>query len=571
MPLNAFGVDFMLAGYEWTAELCLKDSDGDGLTNGEELGDPCCVWSFQDLPLPGFAAHIASHPGSAAGVSPTAVKREDANCAAVESAGSRGTSPMDDFFLDGEVRHSTELFINNYTVPTKRTQYINFALDFQPPECQDAPCYMVGIEALVGGPLVHHYILNGCERAWDAWRVGNPAGRRMAGCNWWFGGWAPGRDTMVKNPAKAAYIFGGPDSGARQLQGFILEMHYDNPGGVEGFIDRSGIRVHYTTTPRKHGVAPFKVFEISSQPSVQIPAGLARSYIGQVCTISGSTEPVRVVEAGFHAHLLGCEMTLELYRGGKRTAILSENKWHFDDQYIENIEARDLKLYNGDVLVAACVFDSRERTSPTPFFIQTTDEMCWSTISYYPEQYSLSCRQARIFQGILGAEESIHNLLEDHAPAGYDIDSFGGRGEASVAPEQPRKPAWMSILGEGDDPARPVGGGSDIEDTKGASAEDEWSADGVVGAGACGGFTSKKKCKRRANLLGCRFTESKACVADPVAYCKSLASEKKECKAEKKLCAFKKGKKGKKGKADKCKLGKKLAKKLKKKAKKKSA
>ena len=89
MPLNAFGVDFMLAGYEWTAELCLKDSDGDGLTNGEELGDPCCVWSFQDLPLPGFAAHIASHPGSAAGVSPTAVKREDANCAAVESAPAR--------------------------------------------------------------------------------------------------------------------------------------------------------------------------------------------------------------------------------------------------------------------------------------------------------------------------------------------------------------------------------------------------------------------------------------------------------------------------------------------------
>ena len=42
MPLNAFGVDFMLAGYEWTAELCLKDSDGDGLTNGEGLGDPCC-------------------------------------------------------------------------------------------------------------------------------------------------------------------------------------------------------------------------------------------------------------------------------------------------------------------------------------------------------------------------------------------------------------------------------------------------------------------------------------------------------------------------------------------------
>jgi hypothetical protein len=28
----------------WTAALCQKDSDGDGLTNGQELGDPCCTW-----------------------------------------------------------------------------------------------------------------------------------------------------------------------------------------------------------------------------------------------------------------------------------------------------------------------------------------------------------------------------------------------------------------------------------------------------------------------------------------------------------------------------------------------
>ena len=28
----------------WTAALCQKDSDGDGQTNGQELGDPCCTW-----------------------------------------------------------------------------------------------------------------------------------------------------------------------------------------------------------------------------------------------------------------------------------------------------------------------------------------------------------------------------------------------------------------------------------------------------------------------------------------------------------------------------------------------
>ena len=34
--LNAFGKDFKAAGYAWTTELCKKDSDGDGQSNGKE-------------------------------------------------------------------------------------------------------------------------------------------------------------------------------------------------------------------------------------------------------------------------------------------------------------------------------------------------------------------------------------------------------------------------------------------------------------------------------------------------------------------------------------------------------
>lgn len=44
-PRNAFGLDFDDVGYMWTKELCMMDSDGDGMTNGHELGDPCCQWS----------------------------------------------------------------------------------------------------------------------------------------------------------------------------------------------------------------------------------------------------------------------------------------------------------------------------------------------------------------------------------------------------------------------------------------------------------------------------------------------------------------------------------------------
>ena len=57
---NPFGVDFAAAGHTWTAALCAMDSDGDGVTNGAELGDPDCTWS-QGL-APQFDTGI-THPG----------------------------------------------------------------------------------------------------------------------------------------------------------------------------------------------------------------------------------------------------------------------------------------------------------------------------------------------------------------------------------------------------------------------------------------------------------------------------------------------------------------------------
>jgi hypothetical protein len=46
----ASGLDFLAKNpstgrgvYKWTQTLCLADSDGDGQSNGQELGDPCCT------------------------------------------------------------------------------------------------------------------------------------------------------------------------------------------------------------------------------------------------------------------------------------------------------------------------------------------------------------------------------------------------------------------------------------------------------------------------------------------------------------------------------------------------
>ncbi len=53
-PRNVFGADvegtITQDGPDWSSLFCL-DSDGDGVTNGQELGDPCGIWTPGTPPL----------------------------------------------------------------------------------------------------------------------------------------------------------------------------------------------------------------------------------------------------------------------------------------------------------------------------------------------------------------------------------------------------------------------------------------------------------------------------------------------------------------------------------------
>ena len=53
---------FTLKTYKvWDKRLCEADSDSDGWTNGEELGDPKCLWR-EGMSDP--VAEFISHPGA---------------------------------------------------------------------------------------------------------------------------------------------------------------------------------------------------------------------------------------------------------------------------------------------------------------------------------------------------------------------------------------------------------------------------------------------------------------------------------------------------------------------------
>jgi hypothetical protein len=46
-----FANSFYSSGQKWTKAFCQADTDGDGQSNGFEMGDPCCVWSIGQTPM----------------------------------------------------------------------------------------------------------------------------------------------------------------------------------------------------------------------------------------------------------------------------------------------------------------------------------------------------------------------------------------------------------------------------------------------------------------------------------------------------------------------------------------
>lgn len=125
--------NFVETGFQTHAPLRRKDSDNDGLTNGQELGDPCCTFASSGnaaaaLLPPGFtlASYEVSHPGFASSVTSTPVAvasfcppPEAAAAAPAPGGASAALAPApapgaafsstDKFFNPGEIQRSFNL------------------------------------------------------------------------------------------------------------------------------------------------------------------------------------------------------------------------------------------------------------------------------------------------------------------------------------------------------------------------------------------------------------------------------------------------------------------------------
>ena len=168
LPLNSFGAALKAHGFEWTKALCEADSDGDGLTNGQELGDPCCTWKRGDAPSPyqeAWGLKGASHPGFIDHYEFTQPNCDAPGMRSPNAATARAQ------FNDGEERRNITWHIRDFKLPRQETTYINVVFNIDEPEGVQTheEYHIVYGEAIVDQPKhLHHFVVNGCRQKINA-------------------------------------------------------------------------------------------------------------------------------------------------------------------------------------------------------------------------------------------------------------------------------------------------------------------------------------------------------------------------------------------------------------------
>ncbi|KAF6259531.1 PHM/PNGase F domain-containing protein [Scenedesmus sp. NREL 46B-D3] len=248
--------------------------------------------------------------------------------------------------------------------------------------------HILRYEPITQSPLLHHGVAYSCDAkaaaAVKALKSMGPFNRfkHDMECEQFFMLVAPNA-TAYNAPEAAGLPMGTPDS-----QVLSLELHYNNPEGLQGQKDRgSGLRVYYTDKLRQHDIGLITL----QQPVLNIPPGMPAlksnvSVCPGACTAKFK-KPLTLLDGFFHMHSLGTSIITRRFRNGTELSPLAQLRmfdYAFQANTPINPEART--LLPGDMLTLQCTFDSTSRRNLTRSGPATADEMCFHWLSYYPAQ-----------------------------------------------------------------------------------------------------------------------------------------------------------------------------------------
>lgn len=86
----------------------------------------------------------------------------------------------------------------------------------------------------------------------------------------------------------------------------VLETHYENPREIRGNTDRSGVRIHYTDTMRKHEAGTLRIGDVSvSLASETVSTDVKYQFTCPSECTKRMNGPINIFMDGFHMHKTG--------------------------------------------------------------------------------------------------------------------------------------------------------------------------------------------------------------------------------------------------------------------------
>ncbi|ESO91706.1 hypothetical protein LOTGIDRAFT_233457 [Lottia gigantea] len=367
-PRNQFGKDFLAAGKKWTEELCRKDSDADGKTNGQELGDPNCIWRPGTIPE-GTVTGI-SHPGVCdPWGSPQCMDKNDW----VSCEGDEFNCPA----IHEEGVMTKELIYPRTNVPAKDTTYV--CMGFELPS--DGDYHIIATTPIINESRVMHHIgLIACGDDFEVTDTPRECSMGLRGCSALIGLWTLGL------PGECFYKEAGIRMGMNGMKRGVLQFHWTNPEMRDDYWDSSGLKIYYTNKLRNYDAGTLMTGQQYLEMPPLSPKIVQQSTCSPRCTKYKFTDTIYITTGLNHMHYLGISQHVKLTRANGTEIMLTHDEHYSYDTPVKHKYDSPVPVYPGDSFETVCTYRSLSRKETAFFGEGTFDEMCFGIFNFYPAQ-----------------------------------------------------------------------------------------------------------------------------------------------------------------------------------------
>lgn len=252
-----------------------------------------------------------------------------------------------------------------FTMPTGKADiYMCYGFEV----ATTAKRHVVGFAPKIDNPkIVHHLLLFQADAAYGT----TPQECSSTTSASWrlVTGWAPGGPNM-ETPPEAGFP---EDPGTTH---WILQVHYNNTSGqAAGQVDKSGYDLCTTDKLRANDAAVMApgTLQMTLPPraTTDITCDWSPLLIGKV-HLFGTTP---------HMHKLGTKMSTYVTHNGVKTKVVDQQNFDFNYQ---SAYPASVDLEDGDTVSTRCAWNNTTDQA-VKWGENTTDEMCFNFIPYYPK------------------------------------------------------------------------------------------------------------------------------------------------------------------------------------------